>query len=177
MHTWPPCLCLCCFQCKECLPYSSLNPIFKHSSYPNYKILPDFSRLQLPSFPLPSFLLSFPYVHMYVSEIFLNLFFVLLSIKTNYHDSLVSIMQMFYYCYFIWKGLACFSRLYVLSPKSCPTFCDPMDCSPPGSSVHGDSPGKITGVGCHALLQGIFLIQGSNPGLPHCRWILYHLSH
>ena len=28
-----------------------------------------------------------------------------------------------------------------------------MDCSPPGSSVHGDSPGKNTGVGCHALLQ------------------------
>ena len=39
-----------------------------------------------------------------------------------------------------------------------------------------DSPGKNTGVGCHALLQGIFPIQGSNPGLPHCRWILYHLS-
>ena len=40
-----------------------------------------------------------------------------------------------------------------------------------------DSPGKNTGVGCHALLQGIFLTQGSNLGLPHCRWILYHLSH
>ena len=34
------------------------------------------------------------------------------------------------------------------------TLCTPMDCSPPGSSVHGDSPGKNTGVGCHALLQG-----------------------
>ena len=32
-------------------------------------------------------------------------------------------------------------------------------------------------MGCHSLLQGIFLIQGSNSGLPHCRWILYHLSH
>ena len=32
-------------------------------------------------------------------------------------------------------------------------------------------------VGCHALLQKIFPTQGSNPGLPHCRWILYHLSH
>ena len=51
---------------------------------------------------------------------------------------------------------------------------DPMDCSLPSSSVHGDSPGKNTGVGCHALLQGIFPMQGSNPGLPHCRWILYH---
>ena len=54
----------------------------------------------------------------------------------------------------------------------CPTLCDPMDCSPPGSSVHGDSLGKNTGVGCHALLQGIFPTQGSNPGLPHCRLIL-----
>ena len=40
-----------------------------------------------------------------------------------------------------------------------------------------ESPGKNTGVGCHALLQGIFPTQGLNPGLPHCRGILYHLSH
>ena len=38
------------------------------------------------------------------------------------------------------------------SLQSCPTPCDPVDCSPPGSSVHGDPPGKNTGVGCHALL-------------------------
>ena len=48
-----------------------------------------------------------------------------------------------------------------------------MDYSPPGSSVHGDSPGKSTGVVCQALLQGIFPTQGSNPGLPPCRQILY----
>ena len=67
-----------------------------------------------------------------------------------------------------------------LVAQSCLTLCDPMDCSPPGSSVHGDSPGKNTGVGCHALLQGIFLTQGSNPCLlclMHCRQILYLLSH
>ena len=64
-----------------------------------------------------------------------------------------------------------------LAAQSCPTFCDSMDCSPPGSSVHWDSPGKNTGVGCHALLQGIFPTQGSNPGLVHCRQILYLLSH
>ena len=40
-----------------------------------------------------------------------------------------------------------------------------------------DSPGKNTGVGCHALLQGIFPTQGLNPSLLLCRWILYHLSH
>ena len=43
------------------------------------------------------------------------------------------------------------------SLQSCPTLCDPMDCSMPGFSVYGDSPGKNTGVGYHALLQGIFL--------------------
>ena len=62
--------------------------------------------------------------------------------------------------------------------QSCPILCDLMDYSPPGSSVHGDSPeGKTTGVGCHAFVQGIFPTQGSNPGLPHCRQTLYHLSH
>ena len=54
--------------------------------------------------------------------------------------------------------------------------CDPIDCSPPGSSLW-DSPGKNTGVGSHSLLQGIFLNQGSNPGLLHRRQILYQLSH
>ena len=48
-----------------------------------------------------------------------------------------------------------------------------MDCSPPGSFIHGDSPGKSTGVVCQALFQGICTTQGSNPGLPPCRQILY----
>ena len=72
-----------------------------------------------------------------------------------------------------WLHLACVywvAQLY-------PTFCNPMHCSLPGSSLHGDSPGKNTGVGCHALFQGIFPTQGSNPGLPHCRQTLYQLSH
>ena len=56
--------------------------------------------------------------------------------------------------------------------QSCPTLCNSMGCSLPGSSVHGDSLGKNTGVGHHALLQGIFPTQRLNPGLPHCRWIL-----
>ena len=40
-----------------------------------------------------------------------------------------------------------------------------------------NSPGQNTRVGSHSLLQGIFPSQGSNPGLPHYRWILYQLSH
>ena len=49
-----------------------------------------------------------------------------------------------------------------LVAQSCPILCDPMDCSPPGSSVHGDSPGKNNGMDCHARLQGIFSTQGLN---------------
>ena len=49
-----------------------------------------------------------------------------------------------------------FSVLCAQLLQSYLTLCDPMDCSPPGSSVHGDSQGKNTGVGCDALLQGIF---------------------
>ena len=64
-----------------------------------------------------------------------------------------------------------------LVAQLCPTPCNPMDYSLPDSSVRGDSPGKNTGVGSPALLQGIFPTQGLNPGLLHCRWILYHLSH
>ena len=67
--------------------------------------------------------------------------------------------------------------LYVKLLQSCLTHCNSMDCRPPGSSVHEDFPGKNPGVGCHAILQGIFSTQGSNPGLPHSRWILYCLSH
>ena len=71
---------------------------------------------------------------------------------------------------FVWNGME-------LSLQSRQALWDPMDYSPPGSSVHEDSPGKNTGEGCHALLQGIFPTQGSNPGRPHCRQVLDHQSH
>ena len=74
----------------------------------------------------------------------------------------------------------------VLVAQSCLILCDPMNrgtgrlqstgCSPPTPLSMGFS-GKNTGMDCHSLLQGIFLTQGSNPGLPLCRQILYHLSH
>ena len=59
--------------------------------------------------------------------------------------------------------------LKVKVTQSCPTLCDPMDCP-------WNSPGRNTGVGSLSLLQGISPTQGSNPGLPHCRQILYQLS-
>ena len=75
---------------------------------------------------------------------------------------------------FLWD---CFVFLMCSVALSCPTVLDPKDCSPPGSSVHGDSPGKNTGVCCHTLLQGIFPTQRSNPYLRPYGWFLYHLSH
>ena len=70
-----------------------------------------------------------------------------------------------------------------LVAESCLTLCDPMDCSPPGSSAPGIFPGKKTGVGCHFPLQGIFLTRSSHfsciaggffvtepPGKPHFLW-------
>ena len=78
-----------------------------------------------------------------------------------------------------WVGLEMGSRvgrfsshvLYLIAQLP-PTLCNSMDCSLPGSSVHGDSPGKNTGVGCHVLLQGFFPNQGSHPGLPQEKQIL-----
>ena len=68
------------------------------------------------------------------------------------------------------------SSVKVLVAQSCLTLCNPIDCSRPGSFVHGISPGKDTGGGCHSLLQGIFPTQGLDLGLLHCRQILYCLS-
>ena len=67
----------------------------------------------------------------------------------------------------------------------CSIYLFTVICSVVSDSLHGpirlpcpwNSLGKNTGVGCRFLLQGIFLIQGSNPGIPHFRQILYHLNH
>ena len=64
-----------------------------------------------------------------------------------------------------------------LSPSVVSDSCEPMDCSLPDPSAHGDSPGMNTGMGCHAILQGIFPTQGSNPSLLHYRQSLYQLSY
>ena len=60
-------------------------------------------------------------------------------------------------------------------PQLCPTLWDPM--MPTKLLRPWDFPGRSTGVGCHFLLQGLLLTQGSNPGFPHCRQMLYPLSH
>ena len=67
-----------------------------------------------------------------------------------------------------------FCLVLCLVSQSCMTLCDPMYA---GSSVHGNSPGKNTGMGCHFLFQGIFPIQGSNWGLLYYVQIPYHLNY
>ena len=66
----------------------------------------------------------------------------------------------------------------MLVTQFCPTLCDPMDPMEPARLLcPWNSPGKNTRVGGHSLLQEVFPTQGSNPGLLHCRQILYHLTH
>ena len=74
-------------------------------------------------------------------------------------------------------GLKILNHLYLCAcalcsvAQSCLTLCDLVDYSPPGYSVHWIF--QNTGVGCHVLLQGIFLTQGSNLHLLHCRRIIF----
>ena len=65
----------------------------------------------------------------------------------------------------------------VLSPSIVSDSLQPPGLQHTRLLCQWDSPCKNTGLGFHALLCGVFPTQGSNPGLPHCRWILYHLSH
>ena len=59
-------------------------------------------------------------------------------------------------------------NLHPKSFQSCPTLCDPMDCGPPGSSIHGILQARI--LDWVALLQGIFQTQGSNLSLLGLHW-------
>ena len=72
---------------------------------------------------------------------------------------------------FHWLSLSLKWKVKVKVTQLCPTL------RPHGLVSPWKSLGQNTGVGSLSLLQGIFPIQGSNPGLLHCRWILYHLSH
>ena len=65
----------------------------------------------------------------------------------------------------------CILCLKVKVTQSCPTHCNPK-----GYTVHGILQARILKLGSLSLLQGIFPTQGSNPGLPHYRQILYQLS-
>ena len=69
------------------------------------------------------------------------------------------------------------SEIKVSVAQLCPTLGDPTDCSPPGSYVPGILQARTLEWAAIPFSRRIFPAQGSNPGLPQCRWILYHLSH
>ena len=68
--------------------------------------------------------------------------------------------------------VCCVCVCVFLVTQSCPSFATPASLP-----CQWNFPGKNTGVGCHSLLQGIFLTQGPNPGLLHYRQIFHCLSH
>ena len=81
--------------------------------------------------------------------------------------------------HYIYMYIYIYNYIYVGSEMAqlCLTLCDPMFCSLPGSSILWIFLARVTGEDCHFLLQGIFPTQGLNPHLPHCRQMLYRLSH
>ena len=68
-------------------------------------------------------------------------------------------------------------KVKVLVTQLCLTLCDSMGCNPPRLLYLWNSSGKNTGVGCHVLLQEVFLTQGSNLYLPHWHAVSLPLSH
>ena len=70
-----------------------------------------------------------------------------------------------------------FKKNKMLATQLCPTLWDPVNCSPPGSSVHGILQARILEWVAIPFSREFFPTQESNPGLLHCREILYHLSH
>ena len=90
----------------------------------------------------------------------------LIPYLTNPIDSTFKIYPEFYHSQPA-TSLPPWSRFITGCAKSlrlCPTLCNPLDCSPPGSSIQRKSIGRNTGVGCHGLLQGIFPTHRSNLG-------------
>ena len=72
------------------------------------------------------------------------------------------------------SGPATIKHLLCLVTQSCSTLCDPMDCRPLSMEILQP---RLLEWAAMPSSRGIFLTQGSNPGLLHCRWTLYHLSH
>ena len=78
--------------------------------------------------------------------------------------------QCHFYHYFLCVGVC------VLVAQLCPALCEHMDCSPPGSSVHGILQARVLEWVAISSSRGTFPIQGSKPGLSHFKSILYHLT-
>ena len=116
-----------------------------------FEIRPSFTRLNV-LYNSSQFVIVYTHIHIYT--------YVYICVYTCMHVCTHTYMHICIYTI----------HTKVKVAQSCPTLCDFMDCP-------WNSPGQNTGVGSLSLLQGISPTQGSNPGLTHCRWILYQLSH
>ena len=92
-----------------------------------------------------------------------------------YHYLMIAIYVLLKF--YLWMDYEYLGSLVSVSRSVMPDSLGPYGLQPTRLLYPWDFPGKDTGVGCHFFLQGIFPIQGSNPGLPHCRQTLYSLSH
>ena len=136
---------------------------------------------------------------LYCREAILKQFFWMIHIIDTFGKRNFWQMQALLYLQFLPEGLSHFTyepistywdihdskMYYIISinvcevkvAQSCPTLCDPTDCSPPGSSVHGILQARVPEWVSVPFSRGIFPTQGSNLGLLNCRQILYCLSH
>ena len=94
---------------------------------------------------------------------------------SGHHNAFSRVPCAFWYVLISYMFFSC--AVLCLVTQSSLTLCDPVNCSLPGSSVHGDSPGKHAGVGYHALLQGDLPNPGIEPRSPALQQIIYQLSH
>ena len=88
--------------------------------------------------------------------------------------TLLNLIILVYFNIHLSQGIFC---ICVLVAQLCLTLCIPMACSPPCSSVHGILQARVLELVAISFSRGIFPTQGLNPGLLHCRQILYHLNH
>ena len=136
-----------------------ISPIHSHLSYPfgfhTFVLYVCLYFCLANQFIYTIFLESTPYA---LIDIYFNIFDLLHSIWQSLGPSMS--LQKAQFPSLLW--------LKVKVTQLCLTLCDPC---------LWNSPGQNTGEGSHSILQGIFPTQGSNPGLTHCRWIPYQLSH
>ena len=130
--------------------------ISNHSFSKLYFLKLDKTCLVTELYPLLNFFLLKVFFFFFLKGILSLLCTVFLIVRCSQSTSQL------HHCYwliFTSESCVCWALLCLVAQLG--LTCDPMDCSSPGFSVHGDSPGKNTGVGCCALLQGIFPTQWS----------------
>ena len=120
-------------------------------------------------------------IHILFTNICFQRFFI--DIYTEYYMCLLNTVFALHrnnsewFLFLIWKNLKSWETNCCLVPKLCPTLCDHMDCSPPGSSVHGILQARILEWVVSSFSRGSSRPRDQTHVSCTGRWILYHLSH